>query len=108
MSIKCHLNILVFVGRTLKGNGLHGLFPGTTVWKGLPDLVVVDMSNNELNGEIECSISYCEHLQALLVGGNMLTGELPFCLTSISQTLGVMYVPYSMNMQTQHSYFDHG
>ncbi|KAF7813010.1 receptor-like protein EIX2 [Senna tora] len=64
----------------ISSNQLSGQLPDC--WSSFTSLIYLDLSNNNLSGEIPPSIGSLLGLQALIIRNNSLTGELPLSLKS--------------------------
>ncbi len=58
--------------------GLDGQLPqDDSVWTALSTLTSLDLSNNQLTGDIPAELNNLQSLQRLSLGGNQLQGTLP-------------------------------
>nr|KYP56874.1 Brassinosteroid LRR receptor kinase [Cajanus cajan] len=69
----------------LSSNQITGELPNC--WKSVESLVVLDLSNNKLSGKIPMSMGTLVNLKALVLGNNNLTGELPSTLKNCSNLI---------------------
>ncbi|XP_037495906.1 probably inactive leucine-rich repeat receptor-like protein kinase At5g48380 [Jatropha curcas] len=69
-------NCTTLTGLNLSGSQISGTIP-SDISKRIPFLSVLDLSHNNLSGEIPVSIANCSFLNVLILDNNRLTGQIP-------------------------------